>query len=134
MASKLKKKFNETVEAMKKLETYREEFNPTIERYSQLSLDYAGIYKQWKDNGCKITEPYTNKGGNTNPRKTGEYQSLETLRKELLELENVLGLTPKGYKNILNKVEPQVEKQPSSLSLFLNGLSIPGGNDGENNR
>ena len=46
----------------------------------------------------------------TNQRKTAIYLSIESLRKELLELENIFGLTPKGLKMIKNKGLEQNKK------------------------
>lgn len=98
------KKINEfiraTTNSMIEVNTYKKEFDPTIIRYAEMRLQYDVLNDEWFENGCQITEDYTNKAGATNKRKTALYISLETLRKELLELENVLGLTPKGLKQI----------------------------------
>ena len=53
--------------------------------------------------GCKITEVYINKAGAANNRKTELYRSIENLRRELTDLESVLGLTPAGLKRITDK-------------------------------
>jgi hypothetical protein len=46
---------------------------------------------------------YTNKSGAKNQRKTPLYLSIEALRKELIDMENIFGLTPKGLKTIKSK-------------------------------
>lgn len=90
----------QTVESMKKIGTYKDEFLPAIVRYAEMRQQFCILNEQWQEDGCKITEPYTNKSGATNNRKTALYLSLETLRKELLEMENLFGLTPAGLKKI----------------------------------
>lgn len=61
------------------------------------------IERKWYENDCQITEVYTNKAGAKNQRKTALYLALETMRRELTEMENVLGLTPKGLKLLKTK-------------------------------
>lgn len=88
---------------MRKIGTYRREFDPTIDRYADLRVQYDLLNEQWYESGCQVTEDYTNKSGATNKRKTALYLSMETIRKELTELENLFGLTPKGLKGIKAK-------------------------------
>lgn len=97
------KVYRKTKSNMRKIGTFREEFDPTIERYSELRAQYDELNEQWYADGCAITEEYTNKAGATNKRKTALYLSLETLRKELTDIENLLGLTPQGLKRIKAK-------------------------------
>lgn len=97
------KVYRKTRSNMKKIGTFRAEFDPTIERYSELRAQYEELNEQWYDDGCAITEEYTNKAGATNKRKTALYLSLETMRKELTDIENLLGLTPQGLKRIKSK-------------------------------
>ena len=73
---------------------------------------------RWYESGCVITEEYTNKAEATNNRKTALYQSIEGLRKEIFDMENVLGLTPAGLKRISgDAVKPT--SQPSRLEEAL---------------
>lgn len=95
--------YRKTKSNMKKIGTFRPEFDPTVERYAELRVQYDILNETWYDGGCKITESYTNKAGATNQRKTAVYLSLETLRRELTELETLFGLTPKGLKQIKAK-------------------------------
>lgn len=88
---------------MKGLGVFKQEFDPTVQRYAELRVQFEVLNKQFVDDGCIITEEYTNKAGATNVRKTALYLALETLRKELADLENILGLTPKGLKAIKAK-------------------------------
>lgn len=94
---------SKTKSSMKKIGTYRPEFTPTIERYAEMRMQYDILNEQWYEDGCIITEEYTNRSGATNKRKTALYLSLETLRKELIDIENLLGLTPRGLKQIRAK-------------------------------
>ena len=102
---------------MKKAGTYRREFEDSMERYADLRVQYDVLKGQWYEEGCAITEEYTNKSGATNQRKTPLYLAIETLRKELLELENIFGLTPKGLKQIHSKT--MEDKKESALEKAL---------------
>ncbi len=88
---------------MKKVGTYLPEFDVSIERYADLMVQYDILKEKWYDSGCAITEEYTNKSGATNERKTPVYLAMETLRKDLENMENLFGLTPKGLKQIRSK-------------------------------
>ena len=85
------------------LGTYKSEFEAPIKRYVELRLQYDILNEKWYENDCQITEVYTNKAGAKNQRKTALYLALETMRRELTEMENVLGLTPKGLKLLKTK-------------------------------
>lgn len=97
---------------MRNLGTYRPEFETSVRRYAELRVQYDILNDQWYESGCAITEEYTNKAGATNQRKTTLYLTLENIRKELIELENLFGLTPKGLKAIKSK---GLEEQKQSL-------------------
>lgn len=92
--------YDSTVESMKALGTYKAEFTPLICRYAEMRLQFSLLMERWYKCGCAITEPYTNKFGATNERKTALYLSIESLRRELLDVENTLGMTPAGMKRI----------------------------------
>ena len=113
----VKKKFNETVKNMESLGVYKPEFRDTIQRYAELSLDYERTKQEWIAGGCKITEAYTNKAGATNERKTALYQVLENLRKELLDMEGVLGLTPKGLKALQKELTTEDKSDNKMIGL-----------------
>lgn len=93
----------ETKSNMEKLNVYKAEFDTTIRRYAELRLQYEILLEKWYEDGCPTTEEYTNKAGATNIRKTAVYMVIENIRKELLDIENILGLTPKGLKAIKSK-------------------------------
>ena len=92
--------FTQTLEDLKAIGTYKPEFSPVITRYAEMRVQFQILMDEWYRGGCKITERYTNKAGATNNRKTALYQAVETLRRELVDLENLLGLTPAGLRKI----------------------------------
>jgi len=114
--------FEETIQDMKNLGTYKQEFSPVITRYAEMRVQFEILMDQWYRGGCKITEKYTNKSGATNNRKTALYQAIETLRKEITEIENLLGLTPAGLKKI--KTKELESKKRSILAEALKSLEI----------
>lgn len=113
--------YKRTKADMEKLGTFREEFDAPVRRYSELRVQFNILNEKWYENGCEITEDYTNKSGATNPRKTALYLSIETMRKELIEMENVFGLTPKGLKII--KAKGLDKNKGSALDRALEKLS-----------
>lgn len=117
--AKTTKKFNKTVENMQILGIYKPEFEAPVRRYAEMSIQYDILLDKWYEDDCKITEEYTNKAGATNLRKTSLYLALETLRKELIDMENLFGLTPKGLKAI--KTKGLEKPKESALDRMLNG-------------
>ncbi len=109
--------FEQTVMDMQAVGTYKVEFSPAITRYAEMRVQYDLQMSQWYTDGCRITEQYTNKAGATNVRKTALYQSLENLRKELIDLENIFGLTPAGLRKIKNKAMEQKRESPLAKAL-----------------
>lgn len=109
--------FEQTVKDMQTVGTYKVEFSPAITRYAEMRVQYDLQMSQWYSDGCRITEQYTNKAGATNVRKTALYQSLENLRKELIDLENIFGLTPVGLRKIKNKAMEQKKESPLAKAL-----------------
>ncbi len=101
--AKITRIFNKTIENMRTLGTYQPEFEVPVKRYAEIRIQYDILSEKWYENGCEVTEEYTNKSGVKNRRKTALYLALETMRKELTEMENLFGLTPKGLKAIRTK-------------------------------
>lgn len=113
--------FEVTVNDMKTLGTYRQEFSPVITRYAELRVQFSLLMKQWYESGCVVSEKYTNKAGATNIRKTALYLAIESLRKELRDFENDLGLTPAGLRRI-NDLMKNTGKKESKLAEALKAL------------
>ena len=114
-----KRIFSRTKKDMISLGTYRKEFDVIIERYAEMRMQFDMLNNRWYEEGCKVTEKYTNKAGATNERKTALYLAIEKLRDELAEMENLFGLTPKGLKAIKKKGLEQ--KKESALDKMLSG-------------
>lgn len=100
--------------------TYKPQFDPTIRVYAETKYQYNLVMREFLDSGCKMTEEYTNKFGATNIRKTAIYLALETIRKDILGYENILGLTPAGLKKINDGMKSQRKK--GGLAEVLNGI------------
>ena len=114
-----KKVFNETKKNMVSLGTYRKEFDVIIRRYAEMRMQFDMLNERWYQEGCRVTEKYTNKSGATNERRTALYMAIEKLRDELADMENIFGLTPKGLKAIKKKGLEQ--KTESALDKILSG-------------
>lgn len=100
MIRRKKKLKKETILKMQSANTYRDYFDTVVESYVECLYQHEVLLQQFYDGGCKIVEVYTNKAGFENERKTALYQSLETLRKDILAYSTQLGLTPSGLKKI----------------------------------
>lgn len=101
--AKVTKIRNQTIRYMQAVGTFKEEFDASVQRYSDMRVQYDILTEKWYETGCVITEEYTNKAGVTNQRKTTLYLSIENLRKELTDMEDRFGLTPKGLRGIRSK-------------------------------
>lgn len=112
--------FTQTMNDMKEIGTYKPEFSPIITRYTEMRVQFEIIMQQWYDKGCKVMERYTNKAGATNNRKTALYQAVESLRRELTELETLLGLTPAGLSKLSKSA--MAPKRQSRLEGVLEHL------------
>lgn len=102
--------FKETVKRMETLGVYRPEFDTVVERYAQMQVQYNILYEEWAKVEFSTTEEYTNKSGATNERKTALYSVIEKLRADLTDLENTLGMTPKGLQGMKKKGLEQKKK------------------------
>ena len=117
---KLRKKVeNQTKKDMTALGVHKPEFKKVIERYAEMRVEYDILNEEWVESGCITAEEYTNKAGATNMRKTALYAAIEKLRADLTVLENILGLTPKGLKELKKKGLEQ--KKQSALDKLLSG-------------
>ena len=113
--------YNETVKKMQEVGTFKAEFETSVRRYAELRLQYENLSNKWYETGCEITEEYTNKFGAKNQRKTALYMAMENLRKELTDMENMFGLTPKGLRQI--KTKGLEQKKTSALDKALEKLN-----------
>ena len=81
----------DVIGAMESLGVYKKEFDHSIERYVALSKEYKTIYRQYEKGGfqCMVESAAGSK-------KSPVVTTLESLRRDLLQLEESLGLTPRG--------------------------------------
>ena len=91
---------NLTIQQMKALGTYKPEFDEIIYVYAGLLHQYKTFESQFEESGYKIEEAYTNKAGATNMRKVPLYTAMESLRKDLANYSDRLGLNVKSLEGI----------------------------------
>ena len=78
-----------TKENMQNLGTYKKEFEPTIRRYADVRIQYDSLNKS-------IAKSLKN----SDDIPASYFKSVDNLQKQLLVLEDTLGLTPKGLKTL----------------------------------
>lgn len=87
------------------LGVYKKEFVAAIERYVQLSKEYKKIYSAYKKSGYECEIVTDNKA-----RKSPTVATLEGLRRDILSLEDALGLTPRGLLKLNEKAFEKTKK------------------------
>lgn len=109
----LSKKIKSVVEQMKKLGSYRPEFEDTVKHYAELSIEYDTLYAKYvtANYPCAIE---TEKGAKKSPITT----TLESLRKDILAYAVQLGLTPAAIKKLKEDALAK-QKQGSPLEKVL---------------
>jgi len=100
MAKSKKAMENEVKRQMKKLGTYKDEYNKMIGIFSGMLFQYQEFERQFEENGFEITEKYTNKAGATNDRKVPVYSAMESLRKDIAAYSDRLCLNPKSLETV----------------------------------
>lgn len=88
---KLTRKEQAVADKMTALGVYKPEFDETIRRYVRISEEYRTIYAAYK----KDKYPYEVVGAQ-GAKKSPVFQALESLRKDLIAMEDALGLNPRG--------------------------------------
>lgn len=89
---------------MKKLGTYKAEYDKIIKIFSGILFQYEEFEQQFESSGYKLTEDYTNKAGATNERKVPLYTAMESLRKDILAYSDRLCLNPKALETVTTEV------------------------------
>lgn len=97
---------------MKHLGVYREGFEDIINVYVGMLAQYQAFEKQFEDTSYSVTEPYTNKAGATNDRKTPIYSAMESLRKDLATYSNLLCINPKAFEAVKKREVPVRKTEP----------------------
>lgn len=118
---RVRKIIKKTVADMTALGTYRPQFDPAIRMYADMRYQLELLNEKWWEDGCRVTEEYTNKAGATNERKTALYSAIEQLRRDIAAMEDRLGLTPAGMRRI-NEAEMKSRKKASKLASALEKL------------
>ena len=88
---KLNQKEQKIADEMKVLGVYKPEFDESIRRYVKISDEYRTIYGEYKKNRYPFAVV-----GPQGAKKSPMFQVLESLRKDLIALEDALGLNPRG--------------------------------------
>ena len=92
---KLTKREQEIADRMRRLGVYKSEFDDTIRRYRKLSEEFGKIYAQYRKDGYPFEV-----SGPQGVKKAPVVVTLESLRRDLLDLEDALGLSPRGLKKL----------------------------------
>ncbi len=103
-----------TISDMKKMGTYRAEYNRVIDVYSEIVSQYISAVAEFEKSGC-LYETETAAG---NPKKSAIVSTMEVLRKDILLYSDRLCLNPKAYNGI--KIE---EMKTSKLEEALKEFS-----------
>ena len=101
---------NKTRENMKSLGIYKKEFDPTIRRYANLRIEYEELEKSVRKNRKESEVIPVN-----------ALKLMKDVQKELLIMEDNLGLTPKGLKQ-LQKNSMEAPKVSLLEKVLMNGI------------
>lgn len=101
---------NKTRENMKSLGIYKKQFDPTIRRYANLRIEYEELEKSVRKNRKESEVIPVN-----------ALKLMKDIQKELLIMEDNLGLTPKGLKQ-LQKNSMEAPKVSLLEKVLMNGI------------
>lgn len=104
-------------EQMKKLGTYKEEYALTVDLLAELLEQYSYFMSKFKNSGYSVET----KCGSGGMKKSQIFSTLESLRKDIIQLIDRLALNPK----IMEGIEVQDPKKKSKLENALSGAVIP---------
>jgi phage terminase small subunit len=107
-----------TKQNMISLGIYKEEFDTTISIYAGLVEQYQALEKDFKKSKFTVVE---NTGYSENKKRAPIVATLESLRKDILQYSNHLGLTPSGLKKIKDTMKDDKKKQ-SKLEMALSNF------------
>ena len=109
-----------TRKAMKAIGVYKEEFEPTITIYAQLQEERDTLQAEYKEGGYQF-DVATASGKKKAPIVT----TLESLRKDILNYADALGLTPRGALKLQAELF-KPEEETSYLEKAMEELKIVG--------
>lgn len=107
------------IKDMKAVRTYKDEFMQTIKVLAKIYEEFDKAKEQFDQSGGQYIITYTNKSGVTNTVKNPLYRIIEEMEEKILAYNRELGLTPSGYKKIMNKFE---KEKRSELAEALKSL------------
>lgn len=102
---------------MKNLGTYKKEYALTIELLAELLEQYSFFMSKFKNSGYMVET----KCGSGGMKKSQIFSTLESLRKDIIQLTDRLALNPK----IMEGIEQPEPKNKSKLDQALSGAVIP---------
>lgn len=117
----IRKIIKQVIEDMKMVGTYRPQFERTIRTYAEISYDHKVMTRKFEESDDLYVEEYTNKSGATNAMTTALYNEIKMIRKDMVNYENILGLTPAGLKKINDEMKKGKGKT-SKLASALSGM------------
>lgn len=109
------------IKAMKAVNTYRDEFGQTIKTLAKIYEQFDEAKAQFERTGGQYVIKHTNKNGNTNIIKNPLYRIVEEMEEKILAYNRELGLTPTGYKKIMNKFEKEKRSELAEALKALGG-------------
>lgn len=107
------------IKKMTAVNTYRPEFEQTIKILAKIYEEFDKAKEQFEESGGEYVITYTNKSGVSNMIKNPIYKIIEDMEDRILAYNRELGLTPVGYKRIMNKFE---KEKRSGLAEALKSL------------
>lgn len=102
-----------TIEDMKTLGIYKDEYRDMIDTYADICHDYLLARRDFEESGRK----YETETAAGNPKKSAIVDSIEKLRKDKLAYSDRLGLTPKSFETLTAE-----SASKSTLSSVLSKL------------
>lgn len=118
MDQETKKHYSKVKRQMKKIGTYKPEYDAAILVLAEALKDYYCAKEQFEERGGDYMVEYTNKAGATNYVKNPLYVIVDDLRKNIVSYCRELGLTPTGYK----KIGGTEDQEADELMAFVKGI------------
>lgn len=115
--SAIDSKYDEVVQYMTTLGTYKPEFDDAIRVYVHMIVQYDTIYSRWVRGGMK--SKVKSSGGY---KRSPEVAQLEELRKQMVTYSDRLGLTPKALDTIKNNVNVNVKTGLDKAMETISGI------------
>ena len=109
------------IKNMKAVGAYKAEFNQVIKRLAKIYEEFDKAKEQFEESGGQYVITHTNKNGATNTIKNSLYRIAEEMEEKILAYNRELGLTPSGYKRIMNKFEKEKRSELAEALKALGG-------------